>query len=122
MSPENKTLVDLIADGIANGSSEPLEPSTADRIWNSDSEFVISLAYLLPADTMISYIQRATVGLAERPNTFELSFFWNDRIPELRQRPKTLQLFRDVGLPAYWDLYGWPPMCRRVDIDNFSCD
>jgi hypothetical protein len=122
MSPEDKTLVGLVADRVANESSEPLEPSTADRIWNSDSQFVISLSYLLPANTMISYIQRVTVGLAERPNTFELGFFWTDGMSELRKRPETLQLFRDVGLPAYWDLYGWPPMCRRVDAHDFDCD
>ena len=45
-----------------------------------------------------------------------------DGMSELRKRPETLQLFRDVGLPAYWDLYGWPPMCRRVDAHDFDCD
>ena len=122
MSAEEKALVDVVAGILVRGSNEELEPSTIDRIFSGDNKFVDSLAYFLPADYEIGYIQRLTVGLAERPNMNELGYFLTNRVSALRQNPETLQLFRDLGLPAYWDLYGWPRFCRRIDTEDFECD
>jgi TolB-like protein len=122
MSSENVAFVDIIAGILVRGSDEPLEPSMIDRILDSDAEFVGSLASLLPTEYEIGYLQRITVGLAEKPNANVLGYLWADTMSELRQRPEALQLFRDLELPAYWDLYGWPPMCRRIDISEFECD
>ena len=122
MSDEEKALVDIVAGILVHGSSEELESSVIDRIFGGDAEFVDSLAYLLPAEYEIGYVKRATVGLAERPNMNEIGYFLTNRMSLLRQRPETLQLFRDLNLPAYWDLYGWPPYCRRIDISEFECE
>lgn len=122
MSADDKALVETMADILVRGSNEQLEPSTVDRIFDSNADLVSSLGYFLPGDYELAYVQRATVGLAERPNATDLTSFWNDRMSALRQRPETLQLFRDLELPAYWDLYGWPPFCRRIDIEDFECD
>jgi hypothetical protein len=56
------------------------------------------------------------------PSLNELNDFWTKGLGDFRARPETLQLFREIGLPAYWDLYGWPDMCRRTGIDSFVCD
>jgi len=58
----------------------------------------------------------------ERPNRNILSDFWVAGASEFRKRPETQHLIRELGLPAYWDLYGWPKICRRTDVNNFVCD
>lgn len=122
MSADDIALVDIMANILVRGSNEQLEPSTIDRIFASETSFVNSLGYLLPEDYEIGFVNRSTVGLADRPNATELTLFWPDRMSVLRQRPETAQLFRDLELPAYWDLYGWPTACWRIDISEFECD
>jgi hypothetical protein len=64
----------------------------------------------------------AAERIMETPNRLVLQDFWVAKGAGFRQRPEALQLFRDLELPAYWDLYGWPSVCRRTDVHNFACD
>ena len=99
-----------------------LDTSALDRISNADSEAVFRLRSVLPVDVAMGLMQRESVGLADRPNRFNLPAYWMTEMSVFRQRPETVQLFRDLKLPAYWDLYGWPPMCRRIEISEVECD
>ena len=122
MSPEDLADIEIIADILVRGSEERLDSSTIDRLLSSDVSFVGDLTNLLPDEYTVEYFERLIGGMADRLNANELSYFWLDSLSVLRQRPEALQLFRDLKLPEYWDLYGWPPVCRRIDIKEFECD
>jgi TolB-like protein len=78
---------------------------------------------LLAAEADISEVLTALIdGFMDGPNMNMPAFFWLEKSGDFRTRPESLQLFRDMGLPVYWDLYGWPDACRRTDIDDFVCD
>ena len=38
----------------------------------------------------------------------------------LRQHPRFAEVVRAIGLDRYWDYFGWPDQCRRVD-DAIAC-
>jgi hypothetical protein len=48
-------------------------------------------------------------------------FIWMPLLHETRQHPDFERLLVDLGLVEYWDEFGWPSICRRVD-DQIECD
>jgi hypothetical protein len=56
-----------------------------------------------------------------RPNENRLTYFWGAAVASVRESPEFHQMIQDVGLPAYWELFGWPPACHRIDGDDFEC-
>ena len=40
----------------------------------------------------------------------------------LRRGGDFAQFVRDVDLPAYWELFGWPEACRPDNEVEFVCD
>lgn len=121
-SAETESLINIIATASRSEPDVTLDTSALDRISNADSEAVFRLRSVLPVDVAMGLMQRESVGLADRPNRFNLPAYWMTEMSVFRQRPETVQLFRDLKLPAYWDLYGWPPMCRRIEISEVECD
>lgn len=52
----------------------------------------------------------------------QLFDFWEAFAGPLRKKPEFRQLVADLGLPEYWDEYGWPTeYCRRTAPDDFEC-
>lgn len=48
--------------------------------------------------------------------------FWMYFADSLRKKPEFKALVADLGLPEYWDEYGWPTeYCRRTGPDDFAC-
>jgi TolB-like protein/DNA-binding winged helix-turn-helix (wHTH) protein len=48
-------------------------------------------------------------------------FIWMPLFHETRQHPDFERLLLDLGLVEYWDEFGWPSICRRID-DRIECD
>ena len=47
---------------------------------------------------------------------------WRPIMAPVRRLPEFKALVREVGLPAYWNEFGWPEICRQLGGDDFECD
>jgi TolB-like protein/tetratricopeptide (TPR) repeat protein len=119
MPDEEKALVDVLAPAVARG----ILPDLGQEYMVDVASFRTSgdLLFASGADMSVR-VAALSERILKAPNLNELTDFWTTGLKDFRARPETLQLFREIGLPAYWDLYGWPDMCRRVDINNFACE
>ena len=54
-----------------------------------------------------------------RMNTW---FIWMPLFKQTRQQPGFETLVRDLGLVDYWEEFGWPDICQRVDGDRIHCE
>jgi TolB-like protein len=119
MPDEERAAVDVLASAVAQGIVPDL----------SQLKMLDVRSYRISGDLLFASgvdLSLRAAAVAERmlaaPSLNELNDFWTKGLGDFRARPETLQLFREIGLPAYWDLYGWPDMCRRTGIDSFVCD
>jgi TolB-like protein len=48
-------------------------------------------------------------------------YFWLPLFEDVRRVPEFKDVVRDLGLVDYWREYGWPPFCRPLDGEDFSC-
>jgi TolB-like protein len=119
MPDEQKALVDVLAPAVAQG----VVPDVGQQKMIDVLSFRLSgdLLFASGADTSARMAALAERVL-EAPNLNTLTDFWTRGLKDFRTRPETLQLFREIGLPAYWDLYGWPDQCQRIDVNNFACE
>jgi len=49
-------------------------------------------------------------------------FIWMPLFKQTRQQPGFETLVRDLGLVDYWEEFGWPDICQRVDGDRIHCE
>ncbi|MDH3861522.1 MAG: hypothetical protein OEU53_07440, partial [Gammaproteobacteria bacterium] len=70
----------------------------------------------------VTYFSNRAQDILSAPNRMELEILWIEEAPEYRQSPDFKNLMTELGLPAYWDLYGWPDMCRPTSANEFECD
>jgi tetratricopeptide (TPR) repeat protein len=59
--------------------------------------------------------------IAAQPNDNSLTLFWSEAASSVRQSPEFHEMVRELDLPTYWDLYGWPPACLRTGTNDFEC-
>ena len=79
------------------------------------------LTTLNPTFSLPEVVETART-IPDRPNTMSLYHFWTDGYAEFRSSNAGHQLIKDLRLPAYWDVYGWPDSCRPVGITDFTCN
>jgi hypothetical protein len=51
-----------------------------------------------------------------------MNHFWNSTLTELLQLPEFKAFIRDIGLLAFWQETGFPPICRPLGEQDFECD
>jgi hypothetical protein len=66
--------------------------------------------------------ERTWRELLVAPNRNDLNELWTKEASAFRSTPEFSELVRGLDLPAYWDLYGWPDICRPVGASGFACD
>jgi TolB-like protein len=49
-------------------------------------------------------------------------YAWERHPPAFRNSPAMKRIVRDMGVLAYWRTQGFPPQCRPVGKDDFTCD
>jgi TolB-like protein/DNA-binding winged helix-turn-helix (wHTH) protein/Flp pilus assembly protein TadD len=49
-------------------------------------------------------------------------FLWYPQLAQMRRLPEFKVYMREIGMVAYWDEYGWPPFCERLDQHEFECE
>jgi adenylate cyclase len=48
--------------------------------------------------------------------------FWWPIMHEVRQTPRFKEFVRKIGLVDYWNKFGWPDMCHKLENGDFECD
>jgi adenylate cyclase len=48
--------------------------------------------------------------------------FYFPLMKEFRQMPRFKELIKKVGLVDYWNKFGWPDICHKLDNGDFECD
>ena len=59
--------------------------------------------------------------LAPAPGRNALQYYFIPRIRGVRDQPAFRQLVEELELVDYWQLYGWPTVCRPVGAHDFEC-
>jgi TolB-like protein len=102
---QRDTAVSVISNSLTGDTGLLTIFSTIDRPDISQELFRIGLPDIL-----------------EGPNQSLMSVFWTPEKSSLRQEADVRQALLDLGLLEYWQLFGWPDVCRPVGLDDFACD
>ncbi|MBN1227768.1 MAG: hypothetical protein JXA79_12305 [Deltaproteobacteria bacterium] len=49
-------------------------------------------------------------------------YIWLPHMRKVRQLPRFKELVREIGLVDYWNKFGWPDLCHKLDNGDFVCD
>jgi TolB-like protein len=55
-------------------------------------------------------------------DTTRTFYFWLPVMKEVRQTPRFKALVKKIGLVDYWNKFGWPDICHKLDNGDFVCD
>jgi hypothetical protein len=47
---------------------------------------------------------------------------WEPGFPGFRNSPAFKRVLERIGVPDYWRKHGYPPQCRAIGKDDFTCD
>ncbi|MBN1625066.1 MAG: hypothetical protein JW944_00965 [Deltaproteobacteria bacterium] len=50
------------------------------------------------------------------------NLLWYPVMREVRQTPRFKEFLREIGLVDYWNKFGWPDICYKLDNGDFECD
>jgi len=48
--------------------------------------------------------------------------FWGPLTKEFQHLPRFKELVKEIGLVDYWNEFGWPDICHKLDNGDFECD
>lgn len=82
---------------------------------------------LFVRSALAAYLGDAALGLDLLREFFSLGMVgnlqrtWYPAFDSVRAEPGFETLLEQLGLPDYWDKYGWPTQCARFDDGSFDC-
>jgi hypothetical protein len=77
---------------------------------------------LIQPDLIEAYFQVNADAIRNGPHRNDVELLWSRGAQDFRATEAFLELVVDLGLPAYWDLYGWPRQCRPTGYRDFVCE
>jgi len=113
-------IIDTINSVFRPNASES-DASIRDVLLATDFDTQFSMMEIRP-ELSLTYFSNREQEILNIPNRNELELLWIAGASEYRQSPGFKSLVTGLGLPAYWDLYGWPDMCRPTSASDFECD
>jgi TolB-like protein len=113
-------IIDTINFVFRPNVSKP-NSSIRDIFLAADFDTQFSMLEILP-ELSLAYFSTREQDILNAPNRNELEILWIEEVSAYRQSPGFKNLMTELGLPAYWDLYGWPNMCRPTSANEFECD
>jgi TolB-like protein len=113
-------IIDTINSVFRPNASES-DASIRDVLLAADFDTQFSMMEIRP-ELSVTYFSNRAQDILSAPNRMELELLWIAEASEYRQSPGFKSLVTGLGLPAYWDLYGWPDMCRPTSASDFECD
>jgi TolB-like protein/DNA-binding winged helix-turn-helix (wHTH) protein len=51
----------------------------------------------------------------------QMAYAWMPQLAQTRELPEFKAYMREIGMVAYWEEYGWPPFCQKIDNHDFEC-
>jgi TolB-like protein len=51
-----------------------------------------------------------------------LFFVWCPVMKDVRKLPRFKKYVKEIGLVDYWNKFGWPDLCHKLDNGDFECD
>ena len=118
---EQRVLLVTVARAALDKTSIETEDSLVNEFLAQDADFQRDIMSISP-DYVAAYFSSGLATLKLAPNRNDLQYLWTEGASEFRQNPVFPQLVKDLGLPAYWDLYGWPDVCRPTTASEFECE
>lgn len=116
---DTDTVMNAMLTAFGEGSTA-LESEVRSKLTSAE---VINITILeLRPDLAPLYFAAAKDAIVLKPNNNDLEFAWIDAMSEYRKTDEFKVLIEELAMPAYWDLYGWPSMCKRIGVSDFSCD
>jgi adenylate cyclase len=55
-------------------------------------------------------------------NSETISYVWVPIMKEVRKTPRFKKFVKEIGLVDYWNKFGWPDICHKLDNGDFVCD
>ena len=117
----NKTSIIPAVNAMLGNEQAPSLEQLEDILHREDAQTRFSMAEIEP-DLIPAYFEPRLTTFADYPNRNDQEFLWMPGAAELRKNPDFVQLVRDLNMPEYWDLYGWPDVCRPTGADEFVCE
>jgi tetratricopeptide (TPR) repeat protein len=63
-----------------------------------------------------------TMEKSVRASGLSMFFFWFPVMHEVRQTPSFKKFVKEIGLVDYWNKFGWPDTCHKLDNGDFVCE
>ncbi len=117
----NKTSIIPAVNAMLGNEQAPSLEQLEDILHREDAQTRFSMVEIKP-DLIPAYFEPRLTTFADYPNRNDQEFLWMPGAAELRKNPDFVQLVSDLNMPEYWDLYGWPDVCRPIGADEFVCE
>jgi adenylate cyclase len=119
----SSNMIDVAAKDYINSPKEGIE--VLQRLYSDknklthDNLMEISLwaAYFGDSEFSMDAIEK---GLSLE--AFGVVRVWYPILKEVRQTPRFKALVKEIGLVDYWNKFGWPDICHKLDNGDFVCD
>jgi hypothetical protein len=105
---------------LAALASPEQRPSAIEAVARAEQARDIARKYLFGAWVYLGETDRAlatALQLLHDPSSLDVEFLFARETRALRAHPRFGELVRSIGLPRYWDQFGWPEVCRREGED-----
>lgn len=112
--------ITIARESSADGGAEP-SASDIEALLAYDSETLSYLVDLWPELTN-PFFEAVWSEILVVPNRNDMEYLWQESASAFRGSPEFFKLINGLNLPAYWELYGWPDVCRSSDENDFVCD
>lgn len=123
-----------VGDGVVRVTrviieSTPGEGDELDSSWlNANVGFLHNflladpLVTTLRPDVLPAFLLSGLQGTVQGPGQNVFQAYWRPGRSAFLRDPDVRQAVFDLGFFDYWQLYGWPEVCRPVGLDDFECD
>jgi TolB-like protein len=108
-----------LADSLFGDERSPVQITA---LFNAQDNWTQQSMLELQPSLTESYFQINLAAMKAAPNRNDLEFLWTQGAERFRNSNESFELVRDFDLPAYWDLYDWPAVCRPTSARDFECD
>jgi len=123
VSREDIVFSDPFIDAAKKHLRSPEEALSELRRYNINSDVNIMSSLFICA----AYFNDPEFAMDEIEETLSVhpegSFhIWFPVLHDVRQLPRFKEFVREIGLVDYWEKFGWPDICHKLDNGDFVCD
>jgi hypothetical protein len=97
---------------------QDLRAEAVAAVIEAEQKGQIAMRYLFGAWLYLDETDRAidiALSLVKDRPSFSPEILFIEEAGRLRSNPRFAELVRAIGLDRYWDNFGWPELCKRVE-------